>query len=66
MTFITVQETADRLSVSRATLDRMVARNDFPPPYQFSDRTLRFNSNEVDNWIAMRRRANNQPKEATQ
>lgn len=66
MAFITVQETADRLSVSRATLDRLVARGEFPQPFQFSDRALRFDSHDVEEWIAAQRRTNNQPKEATQ
>lgn len=66
MAFITVQETADRMSVSRATLDRLVARGEFPQPFQFSDRTLRFDRDEVEGWIAAQRRTNNQPKETTQ
>ena len=50
--FITPKQTCDRIALSRATLDRMVAAGAFPKPLRLTERRLAFNEADVDAWIA--------------
>ena len=52
MKLITIKETAWRLSVSRATLCRMIDRGEFPKPVHISDGCPRFNEQDIDEYIA--------------
>ena len=52
MKLITIKETAWRLSVSRATLCRMIDRGEFPKPVHISNGCPRFNEQDIDEYIA--------------
>ncbi len=55
----TVDQVAEKLTVSRATVWRYVASNkDFPRPIKLSRGCARWRSDEVDAWIDSRERAN--------
>lgn len=50
--FITPKQACERIALSRATLDRMVAAGTFPKPIRLTERRLAFNEADVDAWIA--------------
>jgi prophage regulatory protein len=49
--------TARRIGLSTATLDRLVASNDFPKPIKLSPRRVGWRVADVDRWIADRANA---------
>ncbi len=49
--FITPKQTCERIALSRATLDRMVAAGAFPKPIRLTERRLAFNEAAVEAWI---------------
>lgn len=48
---ITPKQACERVALSRATLDRMVAAGTFPKPLRITERRLAFNEADVDAWI---------------
>lgn len=52
ITFMTPKRVCERTSLSRATLDRLVAAGEFPKPIRLTERRLAFNEAEVQNWMA--------------
>ena len=48
---LTPKAVCDKIALSRATLDRMVADGRFPPPIRLTERRLAFNAAAVDAWI---------------
>ena len=42
---------------NRTTLDRWIESNDFPKPYRLGPNTLAWRQDEVDAWVAERKRA---------
>lgn len=49
---ITPKQACERVALSRATLDRLVAAGTFPKPIRITERRLAFSEAEVDSWIA--------------
>ena len=41
----------DRTSLSRSTLDRLVAARTFPQPVRITDRRLAFNAASIEAWM---------------
>lgn len=52
MQFLTPKATAEKIALSRATLDRMVAAGRFPKPISLTERRLVFNAADVEAWMA--------------
>jgi prophage regulatory protein len=52
--FVTPKAVCGRTSLSRATLDRLVAAGDFPKPIRITDRRLAYKVADVDAWIEAR------------
>ena len=52
MKLLTFKEACWRLSVSRATLYRMIERGEFPKPVHISNGCPRFNEQDIDEYIA--------------
>lgn len=54
MKLLTIKETAYRLSISRATLYRMVQRGELPKPIQITANggSPRFKEEDIDNFLA--------------
>lgn len=52
--FLTPKAVCERIALSRATLDRMVADGRFPKPIQLTERRLAYNATDVDAWMADR------------
>jgi len=52
ITFMTPKRVCERTSLSRATLDRLVAAGEFPKPIRLTERRLASNEAEVQNWMA--------------
>lgn len=50
--FITPKQTCEKIAVSRATLDRMVAAGAFVTPIRITERRLAFNEAAVEAWMA--------------
>ena len=51
----TVEQVAERLTVSKATVWRYVAQNpEFPRPIKLSPGCARWRADEVDDWLAAR------------
>ena len=50
--FLTPKATCDKIAVSRATLDRMVAAGTFCTPIRITERRLAFNEADVERWMA--------------
>jgi excisionase family DNA binding protein len=48
---LTGRDVADRLSISIRTLQRMVARGQFPRPIRFSRKWVRWKRSEVDSYL---------------
>lgn len=49
--FITPKQACERIAVSRATLDRMVAAGTFVTPIRITERRLAFNEADVEAWM---------------
>jgi predicted DNA-binding transcriptional regulator AlpA len=52
MQFLTPKATADKIALSRSSLDRMVAAGRFPKPIHLTPRRLAYNAAEVEAWMA--------------
>ncbi|OBX20287.1 hypothetical protein A9995_00710 [Erythrobacter sp. QSSC1-22B] len=55
--FLTPKAVCDKIALSRATLDRLVAADKFPAPLKLTERRLAFNAADVENWMAERMEA---------
>lgn len=55
--FLTPKAVCEKISLSRATLDRMVAAGSFPSPIRLSARRLAYNAAAVESWMAEREAA---------
>jgi prophage regulatory protein len=49
--FLTPRAVCERVALSRATLDRMVAAGKFPAPIRLTERRLAFNQADVERWM---------------
>ena len=45
------KEVCDLIGFSPSTLRRMVGRGDFPKPYKFGERIVRWNNWEIHTWL---------------
>ena len=52
--FLTSKAVCDRIALSRATLDRMVAAGEFPRPIRLTERRLAYNAAAVEAWMTER------------
>lgn len=50
-TFLTPKAVCDRTSLSRSTLDRLVAAGNFPTPVRITDRRLAYDAAAVEKWM---------------
>jgi len=50
-TFLTPKSVCQRTSLSRSTLDRLVAAGAFPSPIRLTDRRLAYNAADVEAWM---------------
>lgn len=50
--FLTPRAVCQRIALSRATLDRMVAAGDFPKPIRLTERRLAYEEAKVSEWMA--------------
>lgn len=50
-TFLTPKAVCQRTSLSRTTLDRLVAAGAFPQPIRITDRRLAYESEAVERWM---------------
>jgi prophage regulatory protein len=51
-TFLTPKRVCERIALSRASLDRLVAAGDFPKPIRLTERRLAFDEAKVVAWMA--------------
>ena len=56
--FLTFQETADYLNISKKQIERLCKSEGFPSPYSFGKKAYRFNRSEIDQWIKTRKTSN--------
>ena len=49
--FLTPKSVCERVALSRATLDRLVALGGFPKPIRLTKRRLVYNASDVDAWM---------------
>ena len=49
--FLTPKAVCAKIALSRATLDRMVAAGEFPPPLRLTERRLAYNAVDVEAWM---------------
>jgi prophage regulatory protein len=49
--FLTPKAVCDRIALSRATLDRMVAAGKFPAPIRLTERRLAYDADSVERWM---------------
>lgn len=61
-TLIPLAEAAARVGVSRSTVERMIARGEFIAAYQLPTGSLRFDSQELEQWLEKCRRTNTHPQ----
>lgn len=52
--FLTPKKVCERTSLSRASLDRLVAAGRFPRPIRLTERRLAFEESKVAAWMAER------------
>lgn len=52
--FLTPKAVCNKIALSRATLDRLVAANNFPKPIRLTERRLVFDAASVEQWMAER------------
>lgn len=50
--FLTPKAVCQRIALSRATLDRMVAEGKFPKPIRLTERRLAYEESKVAAWMA--------------
>lgn len=55
--FLTPKAVCDKIAVSRATLDRLVAAGKFPSPIRLTERRLAYSESTVEEWMAEREAA---------
>ena len=55
--FLTPKAVCDKIALSRATLDRMVASGTFPRPLKLTERRLAYSQADVESWMAERMEA---------
>jgi len=63
---IPISEVAARVGVSRSTIERLLSRGEFIAAYQLPTGTLRFDTHELDLWLANCKRTNAFPKDEPQ
>ena len=51
MKFLTPKAVCDRIALSRATLDRLVAGGEFPAPIRLTERRLAYDAAAVEQWM---------------
>jgi prophage regulatory protein len=49
--FLTPRAVCDRIALSRATLDRLVAAGKFPAPIRLTERRLVYEAQAVETWM---------------
>jgi predicted DNA-binding transcriptional regulator AlpA len=49
--FLTPKAVCQRTSLSRSTLDRLVAAGDFPKPIRLTERRLAYRASDVEVWM---------------
>ena len=49
--FLTPRAVCDRIALSRATLDRLVAAGKFPAPIRLTERRLAYDAAAVEAWM---------------
>lgn len=49
--FLTPRAVCERVALSRATLDRLVAAEKFPSPIRLTERRLAYNAADVEAWM---------------
>jgi predicted DNA-binding transcriptional regulator AlpA len=49
--FLTPRAVCERIALSRATLDRLVAAGKFPTPIRLTERRLVYNAADVEAWM---------------
>lgn len=49
--FLTPKAVCQKTSLSRGTLDRLVAANKFPQPIRITDRRLAYDAAAVEEWM---------------
>ncbi len=49
--FLTPKAVCERVALSRATLDRLVAAGKFPAPIRITDRRLAYDARAVEAWM---------------
>jgi prophage regulatory protein len=49
--FLTPKAVCERVALSRATLDRLVAAKKFPAPIRLTERRLAYDAQAVDAWM---------------
>ncbi|WP_100260654.1 helix-turn-helix transcriptional regulator [Qipengyuania seohaensis] len=52
--FLSPKTVCERVAISRATLDRLVAAGNFPSPIRLTQRRLVYNQADVERWMAGR------------
>lgn len=52
--FLSPKSVCDRVAISRATLDRLVAAGNFPNPIRLTERRLVYNQADVEAWMVAR------------
>jgi predicted DNA-binding transcriptional regulator AlpA len=52
--FLTPKAVCERIALSRATLDRLVAADKFPAPIRLTERRLAFDAARVEAWMIER------------
>lgn len=52
--FLTPKAVCERIALSRASLDRLVAADKFPRPIKLTERRLAFNAQDVEGWMSER------------
>ena len=55
--FLTPKAVCDKIALSRATLDRMVAAGKFPAPIKLTERRLAYSQAAVEEWMAQKAEA---------
>lgn len=55
--FLTPKAVCEKIALSRATLDRMVAAGKFPAPIRLTERRLAYSQTVVEEWMAEREAA---------
>lgn len=52
MQFLTPKQVCEKIALSRATLDRMVAQGRFPKPMKLTERRMAYEAQAVEAWMA--------------